>query len=211
MIIDCISDLHGFLPKLEGGDLLIIAGDLTANDSIQQLGKFYDWLALQDYKKKIYISGNHDNLLFEKKYRTPEFCDAEYLCDSATKFEGLNIWGTPWSLDFKNLNKNCRAFVTFESRVEKKYKKIPQDTDIIISHGPPYGILDGVKRKCGEVEHTGSYSLLSTMFRVKPKLMVFGHIHEGYGAIDLVMSKCVNASIVNEKYLPINKPIRIIL
>ncbi len=211
MIIDCISDLHGFFPKLEGGDLLIIAGDLTANDSIQQLEKFYDWLALQQYKKKIYIAGNHDNLLFEKKYHTPQFCDAEYLCDSTTKFDGLNIWGTPWSMHFKQINPKCKAFVTSENKLEEKYKKIPKDTDIIISHGPPYGILDGVKRNNGEIEYTGSPSLLSAMFRIKPKLMVFGHIHEGYGQIDLVMSKCVNASIVNEKYQSINKPIRIIL
>ena len=95
MIIDCIADLHGEYPTLEGGDLLILAGDYTSNDSYQSWIHFADWLEEQDYKKKVYIAGNHDNRLVDRDiiddvlYR----CDAEYLCDSGTQFEGLNIWG----------------------------------------------------------------------------------------------------------------------
>jgi len=64
MIIDCISDIHGFFPKLDGGDLLLIAGDLTARDEPQQFKEFKQWLKEQRYAKKVLIAGNHDNFLF---------------------------------------------------------------------------------------------------------------------------------------------------
>src|SRR5260370_35655233 len=100
MIIDCIADLHGLLPKLEGGDLLIVGGDLTGRDTQEQLDKFDKWLCSQPYKKKIFICGNHDNLLIKespKKYMMGTINNkierCEYLCDSGTEFEGLTIWG----------------------------------------------------------------------------------------------------------------------
>ena len=118
MIIDCIADLHGHYPKLESGDLLIVAGDLTAKDCIQEYDLFFDWLALQNYKKKVYIAGNHDGLIQEGKYSTPKYCDATYLCDSGTEFEYLDIgsdgvtivrkkmkiFGSPWTKEFKGMN-----------------------------------------------------------------------------------------------------------
>ena len=63
MFIDCISDLHGYHPELKGGDILLIAGDLTASDKAYQHDAFMEWLIEQDYRYKIYIAGNHDNYL----------------------------------------------------------------------------------------------------------------------------------------------------
>jgi Icc-related predicted phosphoesterase len=211
MIIDCISDLHGYFPELAGGDLLIIAGDLTARDEKMEFIKFLKWLDKQEYKRKIFISGNHDMLheTYPVEYDAlPK--NVEYLCNSGTEFDDLKIWGTPHSLIFDGVNPNCTAFMGTEKELKESYDLIPDDIDILISHSPPYGILDAIKRDYRKIEHTGSHSLLKAMCRVKPKIMVFGHIHEHGGEmIDLMMTKCINASYVNEFYQPVNKPVRI--
>jgi Icc-related predicted phosphoesterase len=232
MIIDCISDLHGHYPELEGGDLLIVAGDLTARHTIKELDQFNEWIREQDYRQKILIAGNHDTF-FEKgvfDYTNPVdgtvFVDpsCDYLCDSGTEFKGLKIWGSPWSLSFPGINPKCTAFTGTEEELAERYALIPEDTDILVTHGPPWGILDKVNKGSFTLsdppvkiyEHAGSKSLALQVGRMKipPKLWVWGHVHEEYG-IDLPIRqkpcKMVNASHVNERYQPVNKPIRIIL
>lgn len=227
MIIDCISDLHGHYPTLEGGDLLIVAGDLTAADTEEQMYEFYSWLDDQNYKKKVFTGGNHDNRL--KKYGSDFFSDwtdeAQYLCDSGIEFEGLKIWGSPWTLTFEGINPHCTAFTGDENLLAEKFALIPDDVDILITHGPPYGTMDTVT-KYGPFSHerevnVGSEALSDQLHRIRPKLHVFGHIHEGYGQyrpmLDLGRTKLagypisVNCSHMNEDYEPVNKPIRIIL
>lgn len=224
MIIDCVADLHGYHPKLEGGDLLIIAGDLTTTDTLEQHLGFLHYLAkIQDsensYKKITYIAGNHDAFLFpESSSRHPYSHDSiHYLSDSGIEFEGLKIWGTPWSPLFKGVNPNCKAFMLNESKLQKKFEKIPSDVDILISHSPPYLILDANKHG----EPCGSMQLRMQLDgRIKPKVHVFGHIHE-QGGKKMVLKRngigdennttCYNVSYVNEKYQPINAVRRIIL
>lgn len=231
MIIDCISDLHGHYPILEGGDLLIVAGDLTKRDTQEELDKFDEWLYIQPYKKKIFIAGNHDNILVTETPRIYRMGNKngmierfEYLCDSGTEFEGLKIWGSPWSLTFTGINPKCTAFTGTEKELAEKWALIPEETDILVTHGPPWGILDEVHRglftlsdpPVKKYEYAGSKSLALQVGHMKtpPKLWVWGHIHEAYGE-DLVVRKkpckMVNASHVNERYQPVNKPIRIIL
>lgn len=211
MIIDCISDLHGHYPKLEGGDLLIVAGDLTARDYSDEYDKFYEWIYHQKYKKKIVIAGNHDNFL----QNIPSFFNVlggcDYLCDSGTEFDGFKIWGSPWTQTFEGMNPHCMAFtVDTEDELTKKWELIPCDTDILITHSPPFGIKD----KTVDGEFVGSETLAYYVGGMKPppKLWVWGHIHESYGR-DMVVrgENCimVNASHVNEHYEPVNKPIRI--
>ncbi len=209
MKIDCVSDTHGFLPELEGGDLLIVAGDLTAHDSEIEHWKFLEWLNSQSYRKKVYIAGNHDGF-YEKPLENYPLCpDVYYLEDSGIEFEGLLIWGSPWSLWFKGIHPKCKAFTGSESDLKQKYELIPEDTDILITHGPPYGTMDVVRNfHTGKAENVGSTILAGTTNTLKSlKLHVFGHIHEGFGKSK--DGKMVNASYVNEEYLPVNKPIRI--
>lgn len=222
MIIDCISDLHGFFPELEGGDLLIIAGDMTARDSESCWIKFFRWLntIIPIYKKIIIIGGNHDNRLQNGKTRIGNPL-VTYLCDSWTEFKGLKIWGSPWTKTFEGINPHCCAFtLETEGELENKWDKIPWDTHIIITHSPPYGILD----RNIDGKDCGSISLATKIFQLKPKLHVFGHLHESYGENGLSMLETdlesyrkffptisINASHVNEYYRPINKPIRVIL
>lgn len=218
MIIDCIADLHGHYPKLEGGDLLIVAGDLTASDKEIQYKAFYTWLEYQNYRKIIYIGGNHDNYL-QHTVMTGLLLHIEYLCDSGTEFEGLKIWGSPWTKRFEGMNPHCMAFtVDTEEKLKAKFDLIPSDVDILITHSPPLGFGDEVDEvtKWGTKQfHVGSSTLHHLLYtaKIRPKLHVFGHIHEGYGHIPKIMDmpgvQMVNASHINEIYDPVNKPIRI--
>lgn len=232
--ITCISDLHGHYPVLEGGDLLIIAGDLTAMDKDEEYFAFEDWLAVQNYRQKAVIAGNHDNFLV--KYDGGCIYDG-YLCDSGLEFEGLKIYGSPWTKSFEGMNPDCMAFtVRTDEELAEKWKLIPDDVDILITHSPPYDVGDCVKsvfwRDGGEKiisEFVGSRSLKELLLRRsmksdKPLTHIFGHIHEGYGKYRLYPELCAddvgekiwavdcyNASHVNEHYKPVNKPIRIVL
>ena len=211
MIIDIVSDVHGHQPKLDGGDLLIVAGDLTARNSPAEYFQFFNWMWDLKYKKKVIIAGNHDNLLFTNGNIVSNKA-FDYLCDSGTEFEGIKIWGMPWSLKFIGLNPHCAAFTCTEKEIKEHVDKIPDDIDILISHGPAHSILD--KSINGKL--CGSFKLNQALIqRIKPKLFVSGHIHEAYGQMTLENEKsntiCVNASIMNERYEPVNKPIRVIL
>lgn len=215
MIIDCISDLHGYYPELDGGDLLIVAGDFTARDTLTELSKFKDWLSVQKYKKIITVAGNHDNLIEQRiGIGDEDSWDSEflsYLEDSGTEFCGLKIWGSPWTTKFPGINPHCCAFtVDKDEELQEKYDLIPNDTDILITHNPPYGILDKTSRG----ECVGSKNLQMQLYtRLRPKLFICGHIHEAYGQEPPggFIEIAVNASHVNERYEPVNKPIRIIL
>lgn len=215
MIIDCISDLHGYYPKLEGGDLLVIAGDLTARDSIDEHVEFCEWLDVQPYRKKIVIAGNHDNNIDADYIKSLR--ETRYLEDSETEFEGLKIWGSPWTLKFQGMNPKCMAFTCdIEDELSNKFSLISEDIDILITHSPPYGILDYIPIEDGSYYHAGSKSLALKIghFNTPPKLWVFGHIHEAYGedlAIRQKSCKMINCSYVNQDYEPVNKPIRVIL
>lgn len=209
MKITCIADLHGYKPELEGGDLLIVAGDLTARDNLEQHSDFLNWMHKQDYKKKVLIAGNHDNLL----KKNPNFyskTNIDYLFDSGTEYEGLKIWGTPWSLSFEESNPQCRAFTGTEDQLKEKYDQIPNDIDILISHSPFWHMLD--QNQDGYA--CGSRSLKEAVHRIKPQLFVSGHIHEQGGSTILYKHSgpntiCINASYVDERYRPVNKPITI--
>lgn len=228
MIIDILSDLHGSYPRLYGGDLLIISGDLTARDKIDEYFYFRDWLLSLDYKKKIIIAGNHDGKIEDGTfYFSNQWLGANYLCDSETEFEGLRIWGSPWTPTFCNWH----FMLNRGDEIKAKWDLIPADTDILVTHGPPFGTLD----VNSDGAHVGCEMLKLAVERVKPKLHVFGHIHE-CGGHKLYNNQCevtsdfmqdvygnisanvisygtvsVNAAIMDRDYEPTNRPQRIIL
>ncbi len=218
MIIDAVSDLHGFYPSLEEGDLLIVAGDITAQDNSFEYDEFLLWLNKQKYRKKILVAGNHD-MLIEKIGMPPESLpdNTEYLQDSGTEFEGLLIWGSPWTPWFRKVNPKCTAFMKRDKELFDYWEKIPKKVDILVTHGPAYGILDGIPLPWdGALYHAGSESLHGWLKYVeRPRYHIFGHIHEAYGVeeyfctYDDNMMQSINCSHVNEKYKPVNKPQRI--
>lgn len=130
MIIDSIADLHGFKPELPHGDLLIIAGDLTARDTLDEYTLFMEWLEKQKYSRKILVAGNHDNQIENGiDFDFPKL-GIEYLEDSGTECEGLKIWGTPHSLLFPGVNPRCTAFMGTEEELEEKYDLIPDENAV---------------------------------------------------------------------------------
>ena len=228
MIIDCIGCLHGARPDLKGGDLLIVTGDLTARDIPNHYAEFVIWLQAQKYKKKIVIAGNHDNFI----QNNPHWADLvdlgfEYLCDSGTEIalypeletmeEGkvyerlkVKIWGSPWTSRFKGINPKCCAFTgKNDKEIAPHFELIPSDVDILITHSPPFTIRDLTTRN----EQVGSPSLMAHhISRLRPKLWAFSHIHEAYGTdgpYQWAGCRYVNCSIMNERYEPVNAPIRI--
>jgi Icc-related predicted phosphoesterase len=210
MKITCVSDLHGHYPDLDAGDLLIIAGDLTKDDFPSDYNRFSDWCAKVPFEKVIVTFGNHDNFLQKKpQYFNFMLPKVESLLDSGTEFCGLKIWGSPWTKSFPGMNPHCKAFtVDTEEELSAKFSSIPENTDILVTHSPPYGILDVVE-DWTNLLNVGSHSLLKRVNEVAPRLNVFGHIHEGYGEMSDGETTFINASQVDIRYRPINKPINI--
>lgn len=217
MIIDCISDLHGYHPDLPGGDLLIIAGDMTANDKTKQWVRFFEWIQELKYKKIIYIGGNHDELLYHscsseearEMGEPPEFGHIEYLRDNFIIHEGLKIYGMPWTPTFREWHFMKDPGEPMISMVNQ----IPDDVDILITHGPAYGCLDQCESFFDPevLEHAGCQDLRHRLSSLKQlKLHVFGHIHEGYGWRP-GRHISINAAIMDGNYNPTNKPKRVIL
>src|SRR3974390_659849 len=183
--IDCVADLHGFYPKLEGGDILIIAGDLTKSDKVWQYAEFRNWLLAQEYEYKIVVAGNHDGCIENGHVPvTMDWLGAYYLRDEEIVIEVIKFDGSPWTPHFDEVNPHCAAFMKPDKQLAEIWKKIPEDTDVLITHGPPYGILDGIPQPYdGTLFHVGSKTLAAEMgLRKKvPKLWLWGHIHEAYG------------------------------
>jgi Icc-related predicted phosphoesterase len=210
MKITCISDLHGYTPQLSGGDFLIVAGDLTARDDGWHHNNFETWLDIQQYKKIVLIAGNHDGFIEKMGYLTyyNRLKPTKYLEDTSTEFEGFKIYGSPWTPTFYNWFFMCDR----GEAIKKKWDMIPDDVDILITHGPPHGILDVVEysHKAVYGQHAGCEELAKALPRLKKlKLHVFGHIHEGYGMQVINGVTYINAAIMNQDYRPVNQPITV--
>jgi Icc-related predicted phosphoesterase len=205
MLIDCISDLHGFLPDLNGGDILLIAGDLTGRDTKQEYEQFVSWLGKQPYRCKVVIAGNHDGLI-EKgivKIGADEH-NIHYLCDSSLEFEGVKIWGSPYTPTFFRWH-----FMRDRGAdIKKHWDLIPSNIDILVTHGPPQSILDENDHHL----HVGCEDLRKAVQdQVRPRLHCFGHIHEEGGKITKIDGTTyANCSFVNVDYQPVNSAIRLV-
>jgi predicted phosphohydrolase len=205
--IVAVSDLHGVLPAIPECDLLLIAGDVTpvSNHALSFQadwldGEFRRWLAGVPARQNVFIAGNHDLVFEQKPELVPKDLPAVYLQDAAFEWEGLRIWGTPWQPWFFDW-----AFNLHEPDLVAKWELIPDGTDIIVVHGPPHGYGDAVPRKRG-LDHTGSPSLLERIKTVQPRLVVFGHIHEGRGQWQVGNSLLANVTILDAKYRNVYEP-----
>ena len=188
--------------KLPKGDVLIHAGDISYRGEKPEVEDFLSWFSKQDFEHKIFIAGNHD-FLFEKtkeKDLVKLIPDGIiYLNDSGTSINDLNIWGSPITPKFFNWAFNR----TRGEEICKHWKQIPFDTNLLITHGPPFGILD----QAGNDRHVGCKDLLNTLQEIKPQAHVFGHIHESYGTTKNFGIKFINASLTNDSFELMNKPI----
>lgn len=208
MEIICLSDTHGkhrLLKNLPKGDCIIHAGDVSKDGSERSSVDFMNWFSSLNYQYKIFIAGNHD-FYFEseserylKKMVPPNLI---YLNDSGVTIGGINVWGSPVTPRFFDW-----AFNRDRGKdINKHWKLIPPNTDVLVSHGPPYGILDIV----GE-DHLGCEDLNKAVKRIKPRLHVFGHIHEQHGQKLKHETNFINASILNDQYEVANGPIKVLM
>lgn len=206
MKLVCISDTHGrhnYIKNLPDGDILIHAGDITAHGTSFQLVEFYGWLTSLKYKYIILIAGNHDKYCQKEDIETKKIFKHEkifYLNESGCEIEGIKFWGSPWSPFFFDW-----AFNIPPGHEQKYWDKIPLDTNVLITHGPRWGILDKSKF---QNENCGCPILGKKIDQMKElKAHIFGHIHESYGITKIQHIDYINASICNFKYIPENLPI----
>ncbi|WP_005034601.1 metallophosphatase domain-containing protein [Holophaga foetida] len=212
MRLVCLSDTHGEQDhfKIPDGDILIHAGDFCSMGSEREVLKVAQWLTRLPHRWKIVVAGNHDRL-FEQQ---PEVARAMmgpgilYLQDSGCEIEGLRFWGSPWQPWFQSWAFNLPRK---GAKLREKWNLIPIDTDALITHGPPHGILDSVRPRMtawGPSEEgsgpLGCEELAIRLATVRPRLHVFGHIHDGYGFAEKDSTTYVNASVCNEDYQPVN-------
>jgi len=208
MKLICIADTHCNYKNLEvpEGDILIHAGDIDAYQYSSELKDFNKWLGKLPHKYKIVIGGNHDKYLFEtdtNKIRS-YLTNAIYLENSGCEIEKIKFWGSPVTPRFG------RWFFMAErgADINEYWKMIPKDTDILITHGPPYNILDAVAFSYGN-HHVGCSELLNIIKKIKPKFHIFGHIHSSSGIYKEDNTTFVNASILDEDYQVAYEPITI--
>lgn len=199
-----ISDTHNrhtdvFLPP---GDVLIHAGDMSGRGTEAEIVDFMDWFSAQPHAHKILIAGNHD-FYFEnaskEELRQLLPSNIIYLNDSGCSIEGIQFWGSPVQPEFNNWAFNRES----GPAIKKHWDLIPTNTDVLITHGPPFGILDATIQG----KHVGCPDLLQAVYAVKPKIHVFGHIHESFGQHTTNGTHFINASVLNHQYYYTFEPV----
>jgi Icc-related predicted phosphoesterase len=199
-----ISDTHEQHDKLEipDGDILIHSGDFTYLGYPSKITEFNNWLGTLSIPIKLVIAGNHDKLFQTQPEAARKLItNALYLDEEAVVVEGIKIFGSPWQPWFFDWAFNAQR----GNDIQTHWDKIPDDTELLITHGPPNDILDrnraGIKCGCANLRNTIEYRLK------KLRLHAFGHIHEGYGKRRVNDVDYSNGSSCTDAYVPRNAPL----
>ena len=193
------SDTHGrhdLITTLPDGDVLIHAGDFMNSGLYpEEVWSFNHWLSKQPIQRRLVCGGNHDRL-FEKSPQQARalLTNATYLENTGVTIDGVTFWGSPYTLEFLNW-----AFMYPSGRGWQYWEQMPENLHVLITHGPPYGILDQIAQN---EPHLGCEDLLKAVEEKKPKVHIFGHIHGGAGTFDNGVTRFVNAAFLNERYRP---------
>ncbi|RLN49304.1 hypothetical protein BBJ28_00007189 [Nothophytophthora sp. Chile5] len=206
----CLSDTHGRhrnVMNVPDGDVLLHCGDFTNHGTHEEIRNFNEWLGALPHRHKFVIAGNHDlcmdvseyNLHWDKEFRHKEYNDptlsrelltnCTYIENRSVVIDGVKIYGSPMTPPIPG---RVAAFNVARGFAEQQHwAKIPADVDVLVTHGPPNGILD----KTVTGLHVGSETLLrEIMSRVRPRFHIFGHIHEAYGAARVGKTVFVNCA-----------------
>lgn len=217
MRVVLISDTHTLHNTVDvpDGDLLIHAGDFCGYGTLPEMQAFNEWIGTLPHKHKVVVAGNHDKICEKfipnnrydyvvSRTRISELTsNFVYLMDSFVVVEGVKIYGSPWQPEYFDWAFNLPRGGW---QLKKKWDMIPQDTDILVTHGPAWGVLDYTRRG----DRSGCELLSSRIeFLDNLKVHVFGHIHESYGMHKNSKSGLlsVNASICTLDYKATNKPL----
>jgi len=207
MKITMISDTHNLhrqFAQLEG-DVLIHCGDMfNLGDTDQSCIADIDaWFGEQAFDLVLCIGGNHDHLLRRHTQRLGNpFKNAVYLEDSSYQHEGMTFYGAPWVPGLVS-----HAYYQSAKGLRDKWAQIPCETDVLITHTPPLGMLDVSSRGM----QLGCEYLAGELTRIAPKLHCFGYIHASTGVVEQGRTTFVNAASVNSQVELVKKPIEITL
>lgn len=205
MRIVAISDTHAAHREIDlpRGDVLVHAGDVTWRGELDVMADFNEWIGEakreNGFREAILVAGNHDfSLETSDKPAKKVLTNCRYLEDEGITVDGVRFYGSPWTPKFLSW-----AFMKRDEKLEAVWARIPADTDVLITHGPPEGVLDLVPRG----EHAGSETLKARLATLAIPAHVFGHIHEGHGTLTAGTTTFLNASICDEGYQPTNAPL----
>ena len=190
-----ISDTHGYhdllkVEKNENIDMVIFSGDSSNNraSSINEneVINFIEWYKKLPYEYKIFVAGNHDSSIEEKLIKKDYFNKNRifYLENESITLNHINIFGSPYTPTFNNW-----CFMKDRNKMNKIWELIPYNTNIVISHGPPKGILDLTYNRENELEFCGCSALMKKMLNLQPELCLFGHIHNNKSIINAGITK----------------------
>lgn len=196
-----MSDTHGQHRRFSvpDGDLFVHGGDFCKRGTLEEVREFNDWLSMLPHAHKLVVAGNHD-WPFE---RTPDearrtLSAARYLQDDLVEVAGLRCWGSPWSPRFFN-----RAFNASRGEpLARIWRQVPAGIDLLITHTPAKGIRD--KALLG---HVGCEALAAELPRIRPRLHLFGHIHEAYGQEQRAGIRHANGASLDWRSRAVNVPL----
>lgn len=218
----CFSDTHGLhalIPKkhMPAGDVLLHAGDFTNTGELEQIESFNEWLETYPAEHKVVIAGNHDITLHEEYYKgrgakrfhphkSYDCTKAKallkgciYLEDASKEVRGYQVYGSPWQPEFCDWAFNLPR----GEELRRCWGAIPEDTDILLVHGPPAGHVDRTSRDT----RVGCEDLLAAIQDRRVSVVVTGHLHESYGTSADEVTLFVNASTCTSEYNPTRPPI----
>lgn len=179
--IVALADTHLYHEGLvvPDGDVLVHAGDMLQHGSLDELVRAAKFLGALPHRTKIVVAGNHEVCLEKRAFEARAILEEHglvYLEDSAATAEGLVFYGSPWTTKFR-----IWAFGAERGpEMASKWLKIPDRVDVLVTHGPPLGFGDTVEWR-GRVRRVGCPDLRARISVVKPRLHLFGHIHQDPG------------------------------
>ena len=206
MRIVAFSDGHQFWDKIQlpDGDVLVFAGDACGSGKIAQYAAFVEFIKKQAprYKAVIVVAGNHDRCVqdlgkaYVRAWLSRDAPNVHYLQDEELVVDGVKFYGSPWTPEFGGWSFALRG----PTHAKNVWANIPQDTQVLITHGPAHGILD--RTIYGDL--AGCQELFLRICDVLPKVHIFGHIHETYGFQEVAGVKHYNVSVCTVRYSPDN-------
>jgi predicted phosphodiesterase len=198
MRIVAVADTHLHHRELDipDGDLFIHAGDICRRGTLAELERAAEWIRSLPHRFKVVIAGNHDWTFATDAARARALLGdgVLYLEDSGATVEGLRVWGSPWQPEFGDWAFNLPR----GEALAKKWALIPEGLDVLVTHGPPRGIGDLAAFN----GHTGCEDLLARVRVTKPRLHLFGHIHEDGGAWKVDGTLFVNCTTAGSHRAP---------
>jgi Icc-related predicted phosphoesterase len=201
-----ISDTHSRHDFIEipDGDILFHCGDFSKRGRTPETIDFLNWFSRLPHRHKVFIAGNHDFIAEQAPdlflTMIPE--NIIYLNNSGVTIEGISIWGSPiqpWFYDWA-FNRQRGP------EIRKYWDMIPENTQILLTHGPPHGILDTTT----DGRLVGCQDLRERIAELPSlKIAAFGHIHEAYGCMEKEGVLYINAASLTVEYEPNNKAVEV--